>query len=87
MYGVHAITISYNSSQYKSTALISSAPVQGSSSHRSVSGPVFLSPSVGLDVHFLSHDRFSNVLNGDDSCLHLANHGLLSSGLSASEAR
>jgi hypothetical protein len=62
---------------------------QEPSSNGPVSGPVFLSPSVGLDVLFLSHDRLSNVLDEDDSCLHthLVNHGLSADSMSAFEAR
>jgi hypothetical protein len=50
---------------------------------------MFLLPSVGLDVLFLSRDRLSNVLDGDDSCLHthLVNHRLSADGMSAFEAR
>jgi hypothetical protein len=68
---------------------VTSASRRESSSNGPVCGPVFLSPSVGLDVLFLSHDRLSTVLDGDDSCLytHLVNHGLSADGMSAFEAR
>ncbi|KAJ7881493.1 hypothetical protein B0H14DRAFT_3760377 [Mycena olivaceomarginata] len=67
---------------------VTSASHQVSSLNGPVSGPVFLSSSVGLDVLFLSHDWLSNVL-GDDSCLHthLVNHGLSADGTSAFDAR
>ncbi|KAJ6544387.1 hypothetical protein B0H19DRAFT_1309833 [Mycena capillaripes] len=75
--------------QYITPTCEKTTPVPGPSSELSVSGPVFLSASVGLDTLFLSPDKLCNILNGDDSCLHthLTHHGLSSSGLTPFEAR